>query len=48
MNCAFPALVILLRALIPSPRAAQGFGVMLFFVMIMVSGAGPPMARHAR
>ena len=27
----------------PSPRAAQGFGVMLFFVMMMVSGAGPPV-----
>jgi ABC-2 type transport system permease protein len=40
---AFAALGILLGALVPSPRAAQGFGVMLFFVMMMVSGAGPPV-----
>ena len=40
---AFAALGILLGAVMPSPRAAQGFGVMLFFVMMMVSGAGPPI-----
>ncbi len=40
---AFAALGILLGTLVPSPRAAQGFGVMLFFVMMMVSGAGPPV-----
>ena len=40
---AFAALGILLGTIMPSPRAAQGFGVMLFFVMMMVSGAGPPI-----
>jgi len=40
---AFAALGILLGAVVPSPRAAQGFGVMLFFVMMMLSGAGPPV-----
>jgi len=40
---AFAAIGILLGAVMPSPRAAQGFGVMLFFVMMMVSGAGPPV-----
>ncbi|MFA4965496.1 MAG: ABC transporter permease [Thermoleophilia bacterium] len=40
---AFAALGILLGAVMPSPRAAQGFGVMLFFVMMMLSGAGPPV-----
>mgnify|MGYP005840236807 CR=1 FL=1 len=40
---AFVALGILLGAVVPSPRAAQGFGVMLFFVMMMLSGAGPPV-----
>jgi len=40
---AFAAVGILLGAVMPSPRAAQGFGVMLFFVMMMLSGAGPPV-----
>lgn len=40
---AFAAMGILLGAVMPSPRAAQGFGVMLFFVMMMLSGAGPPV-----
>ncbi len=40
---AFAAIGILLGAVVPSPRAAQGFGVMLFFVMMMLSGAGPPV-----
>jgi ABC-2 type transport system permease protein len=40
---AFAAIGILLGAVMPSPRAAQGFGVMFFFVMMMVSGAGPPV-----
>ena len=40
---AFAALGILLGAIMPSPRAAQGFGVMIFFAMMMVSGGGPPV-----
>jgi ABC-2 type transport system permease protein len=40
---AFAALGVLLGVVMPSPRAAQGFGVMLFFVMMMLSGAGPPV-----
>ncbi len=40
---AFAAIGILLGAVMPSPRAAQGFGVMLFFVMMMVCGGGPPV-----
>lgn len=40
---AFAAIGVLLGAVMPSPRAAQGFGVMLFFVMMMLSGAGPPV-----
>jgi ABC-2 type transport system permease protein len=43
VTAAFAALGILLGAVMPSHRAAQGFGVMLFFVMMMVSGAGPPV-----
>jgi ABC-2 type transport system permease protein len=40
---AFAALGVLLGAVMPSPRAAQGAGVMLFFVMMMLSGTGPPL-----
>jgi ABC-2 type transport system permease protein len=38
----FVAIGIILRALLPTSRAAHGVGVLLFFVMIMVGGAGPP------
>jgi ABC-2 type transport system permease protein len=39
---AFAAIGVLLGAVMPSPRAAQGAGVLLFFVMMMLSGSGPP------
>jgi ABC-2 type transport system permease protein len=39
----FAALGVLLGALLPAPRAAQGAGLMLFFVMLFVSGTGPPV-----
>lgn len=38
----FAALGILLGAVLPSARAAQALGVMLWFVFLMVGGAGPP------
>jgi ABC-2 type transport system permease protein len=39
---AFAAIGVLLGAVMPSPRAAQGAGVLLFFVMMMLAGTGPP------
>ena len=39
---AFSALGVLLGAVLPSSRAAQALGVMLWFLMLMVGGAGPP------
>jgi ABC-2 type transport system permease protein len=39
---AFSSLGVLLGAVLPSSRAAQALGVMLWFVMLMVGGAGPP------
>jgi ABC-2 type transport system permease protein len=39
---AFAALGVLLGAVMPTARAAQGVGILLWFVMMMVSGAGPP------
>lgn len=39
---AFAAIGVLLGAVMPSPRAAQGAGVLLFVVMLMLSGTGPP------
>jgi ABC-2 type transport system permease protein len=38
----FAAPGVLLGAVLPTARAAQGAGVLLWFVMLMVSGAGPP------
>jgi ABC-2 type transport system permease protein len=38
----FAAIGFLLGALLPSPRAAQGLGVLLWFVMFMIAGSGPP------
>jgi ABC-2 type transport system permease protein len=38
----FAALGLLLGGLLPTARAAQGAGLILFFVMMMISGAGPP------
>lgn len=39
---AFSALGALIGAVLRSSRAAQGAGLMLFFVMLFLSGAGPP------
>jgi ABC-2 type transport system permease protein len=38
----FAALGVLLGAIFPTTRAAQGIGLLLFFVMLILSGAGPP------
>lgn len=38
----FAAIGGLLGALLPTSRAAQGAGVLLWFVMLMIAGAGPP------
>jgi ABC-2 type transport system permease protein len=38
----FAAIGLLLGALMPSARSAQGIGVLLFFVMMFLCGAGPP------
>jgi len=38
----FAALGVFLGAVLPSARAAQALGVLLWFVMLMVGGAGPP------
>ncbi len=39
---AFAGLGALLGFLLPTARAAQGLGVLLFFVFMMLGGAGPP------
>jgi ABC-2 type transport system permease protein len=38
----FAAIGFLLGAVLPTPRAAQSIGVLLWFVMFMISGSGPP------
>lgn len=38
----FAAIGTLLGALLPTTRAAQGLGLILFIVMMMLSGSGPP------
>jgi ABC-2 type transport system permease protein len=38
----FALLGVFLGAVLPTARAAQGVGLVLFFVMMFVSGAGPP------
>ena len=38
----FAALGVLLGVAMPTARAAQGIGVMLWFVMLILGGAGPP------
>ncbi len=38
----FSAIGIFLGAVLPTARAAQGAGLVLFFMMFMLSGAGPP------
>ena len=39
---AFAAIGTLLGSLLPTTRAAQGLGLILFVVMLMLSGSGPP------
>lgn len=38
----FAAIGVMLGAVLPSSRAAQALGVMLWFVLLMLGGAGPP------
>jgi len=38
----FSAIGVALGSVLPSARAAQGAGIILFFVMMMLGGAGPP------
>jgi ABC-2 type transport system permease protein len=38
----FTAIGLLLSALVPTARAAQALGLLLWFVMLLVGGAGPP------
>ncbi len=38
----FASLGVLLGAVFPTTRAAQGIGLLLFFVMLILAGAGPP------
>jgi ABC-2 type transport system permease protein len=40
----FVAIGLLLGSLAPTARAAQGIGLVLFFPMWLLSGAGPPRA----
>ncbi len=42
VSVAFASLGTLLGFTLPSARAAQGLGVLLFFVFLMLGGAGPP------
>jgi ABC-2 type transport system permease protein len=42
VTISFCAIGLLLGAVMPSARAAQGIGLMLFFVMMFLCGAGPP------
>lgn len=39
---AFAAFGVLLGSVLPTSRSAQGAGIMLFFVMFLLSGSGPP------
>lgn len=41
---AFAALGLALGSLIPTPRAAQGLGLLLFFGLFFIAGGGPPPA----
>lgn len=42
VSLAFTTLGVLLGLVLPTARAAQGLGVLLFFVFLMLGGAGPP------
>ena len=39
---AFASLGVLLGAILPTARSAQALGVMLWFLMVVLGGAGPP------
>jgi ABC-2 type transport system permease protein len=39
---AFASIGVLLGAILPSSRAAQALGVLLWFVLLILGGAGPP------
>lgn len=38
----FASLGVLLGAILPNTRTAQGVGLLLFFIMMILGGAGPP------
>jgi ABC-2 type transport system permease protein len=42
VSLSFASLGVLLGLVLPTARAAQGLGVLLFFVFLMLGGAGPP------
>jgi len=42
LTLAFSSFGILLGAVLPTARAAQALGMLLWFVMLMLGGAGPP------
>jgi ABC-2 type transport system permease protein len=42
ITVAFAALGTFIGLVLPTARAAQGLGVLLFFVFLMLGGAGPP------
>lgn len=42
VSVSFATLGALLGLVLPTARAAQGLGVLLFFVFLMLGGAGPP------
>jgi len=48
VSVAFAALGALLGVVLPTARSAQGLGVLLFFVFMMLGGAGPPWCCAAR
>lgn len=41
-SISFSALGFFLGAVLPTTRAAQGIGIILFFLMLILGGAGPP------
>jgi len=41
---AFAALGLLIGSLVPTARAAQGLGLLLFFGLFFIAGGGPPPA----
>jgi ABC-2 type transport system permease protein len=40
--CCFVAIGVLLGALLPNSRATQGAGLILYLLMMLLGGAGPP------